>query len=478
MIRSSLPAMRILASFLLLSAALHAEVTLPAMFADGAVLQRERPVPVWGTAAPGEAVTVSFRGQTASTQADRLGRWSVALQPAAAGGPYELTVNNITLKNVLVGEVWIASGQSNMVWRVAQSRDAEKEIAASTDAELRFFKVANVVSPAPLDDVKGAWKEANPANTGDFCGTGYFFARHLREKLKVPVGVIQTSWGGTPAESWVSGTALAADPALISVYADWARTLEAYPVGLLEKRQNLIGPNHPHMPAGLYNAMIAPLIPYAMRGVIWYQGENNANRARAGVYRRLFPALIQDWRRRWGQGDFPFLFVQLANYAKVPATAQWPELREAQAMTLSLANTGMAVIIDIGESQSIHPRNKQDVGLRLGLAARAIAYGEKLVYSGPAYRRFMREGSALRVWFDHVGGGLVAKDGALKGFEVCQANGKCAAAEARIDGATVVAASAEIPEPANVRYAWGNDPPCNLYNAEGLPAGPFRSNPD
>lgn len=470
--------MRLVATFLAFAAALCAEVTLPSLFTDGAVFQRDRPVPVWGKAAPGENITVSFRGRTIAAQADNVGRWSVTLPPGAAGGPFELTVNSVSLKNVLVGEVWIASGQSNMVWPVSRSRDAEKEIAASADAELRFFKVANVVSQAPLDDVKGAWKEANPSNTGDFCGVAYFFARHLRSQLKVPVAVIQTSWGGTPAESWVSGTALASDPALLSVFADWARNMEAYPGAVLEKRANPIGPNHQHMPAGLYNAMVAPLIPYAMRGVIWYQGENNAGRARATVYRRLFPALIQDWRRRWGQGEFPFLFVQLANYAKVPATAQWPELREAQAMALSLANTGMAVAIDIGESQDIHPKNKQDAGLRLALAARAVAYGEKLVYSGPVFRQAVREGAALRLYFDHAGAGLTTRDGALKGFELCTAAGQCAPAEARIEGTTIVALSSEVPVPASVRYGWANDPGCNLYNAEGLPASPFRSNPD
>jgi sialate O-acetylesterase len=449
------------------------------MFSDGAVLQRDKAVPVWGMAAPGEAVQVSFRGETAATQADKLGRWSVMLKPGTAGGPFELKVNATILRNVLVGEVWIASGQSNMVWQVSRSLNAEKEIASSADAELRFFKVANVVSPTPLDDVKGTWKEASPANTGDFCGAGYFFARHLREKLKVPVGVIQTSWGGTPAESWASALAMGSDPALISVFGDWARAMEAYPAGVLEKRQNLVGPMHQNLPGGLYNAMIAPLIPYAMRGVIWYQGENNGGRlSRALLYRKLFPALIQDWRRRWGQGDFPFLFVQLANYAKLTATTAWPELREAQTMTLGLANTGMAVTIDIGEAQDIHPKNKQDVGLRLALAARAVAYGEKLVYSGPLFRQAAREGAAMRVWFDHTGGGLVAKGGALTGFEVCQANNRCAAAEARIDGPTVVVSSGEIAEPASVRYAWANDPVCNLYNAEGLPAAPFRSNPD
>ncbi len=448
------------------------------MFTDGAVIQRDRPVPVWGRAAAGEQVSVTFRGVTVAAQANQAGQWAVSLPPGSAGGPFELTVNGATVKNILVGEVWIASGQSNMVWQVSRSLNAEKEIAASSDAELRFFKVANVVSQVPLDDAKGAWKEANPANTGDFCGAAYFFARHLRAQLKVPVGVIQTSWGGTPAESWVSGRALTADPALLSVYADWARMMEAYPQVAPDKRQAAIGPNHAHMPAGLYNAMIAPLIPYAMRGVIWYQGETNAVRSRSAVYRRLFPALIEDWRKRWGQGDFPFLFVQLANFAKLPASAQWPELREAQAMALSMVTTGMAVTIDIGESQDIHPKNKQDVGLRLALAARAIAYGEKLEYSGPLFRQAVREGASMRVFFDHAGGGLLAKDGPLKGFEVCAADGKCAEAEARIDAGSVVVSAAAMPAPTSVRYAWANDPVCNLYNQEGLPASPFRSNPD
>jgi sialate O-acetylesterase len=229
------------------------------------------------------------------------------------------------------------------------------------------------------------------------------------------------------------------------------------------------------MPGGLYNAMIAPLTPYAIRGAIWYQGENNAGKKRAYVYRRLFPAMIQDWRRAWAIGDFPFLFVQLANFGKNAPDSQWPELREAQAMTLQLANTGMAVTIDIGNPNDIHPTNKQDVGLRLGLAARAVAYGEKIPYSGPVFRRAVREGASLRLWFDHAEAGLSAKGGELRGFEIAGRDGKFTAAQARIDGSSVVVSSPDLREPVSARYAWAESPECNLYNSAGLPASPFRT---
>ncbi len=472
-----------------------ADVTLPAFFSEGMVLQRQRPCPIWGHATPGETVTATFRGQTVSTQADELGRWRLSLAPTSAGAPYQLRVaganNAITIENVAVGDVWVASGQSNMGWTLANSNDAEKEIAASTFPNIRFFKVANAVSEIPLDDVTGEWKPSMPETSGPFSGVAYFFARHLHQKTRVPIGILQTAWGGTPAESWISARSLAADPALLQVYADWANVLERYPesaamheiamkefaAGKRPARPNPPpGPNHQHMPSGLYNAMIAPLVPYAIRGAIWYQGENNASRARAELYRSLFPAMINDWRKAWKQGDFPFLFVQLANYAEVPATAEWPELRDAQRETLALANTGMAVTIDVGNSDNIHPKNKQDVGLRLALAARAIADGESIVYSGPLFRQALGEGRAMRVYFDHVGGGLTAKGGSLKGFEVAGADGHFEAAQATIDGETVVVSAPGVARPMRVRYAWANDPPASLFNTEGLPASPFQSN--
>jgi sialate O-acetylesterase len=306
--------------------------------------------------------------------------------------------------------------------------------------------------------------------------------------MNQPVGLIQSAWGGTPAESWISLPALAADPALISVYADWAAAIEAYPLAKARYDQALAkweqtkqgarpqppqGPGHQWEPASLYNAMIHPLVNYAVRGMLWYQGESNSGKRRGYVYRRLFPAMIQDWRARWGQGDFPFLWVQLANFEN---NGEWAEIREAQTMTLHLANTGQAVTTDIGEAKDIHPKNKQDVGLRLALAARAIAYGEKLVYSGPLYRQAVNEGGAIRVYFDHVGGGLAARGGGvLTGFLVAGADKKFVPAEAKVVGTTVVVTSNDVARPMYVRYAWGGNPDCNLVNAEGLPASPFRS---
>ncbi|MBI1895450.1 MAG: sialate O-acetylesterase, partial [Acidobacteria bacterium] len=451
---------------------------------------------------PGEQVTVRFRGQSASTQADTIGRWSVSLQPLAAGGPDDLTVqgtNTITLHDVLVGDVWLASGQSNMEFTVGRSNNAQQEIAAANYPRMRLFRVAHKVSDYPLDDVTGSWATANADSVPQFSAVGYFFARQLHQHLKVPVAVIESNWGGTPAESWTSLPALTSDPALLPHLHEWAMSLSRYPEAnaryetALKKWESQAaaakaqgsavprrpgapqGPGHHWTPSGLYNGMIAPLTPMAIRGVIWYQGESNAGRARAFLYERLFGAMIQDWRRAWAQGDFPFLFVQLANYGRTGPDSHWPELREAQLKTLALRNTGMAVTIDIGNPDDIHPTNKQDVGKRLALAARAVAYGEKLVHSGPLFRTAAPEGGALRVWFDHIGGGLTAKGGELKSFEIAGADRKFVPAAARIEGQTVVVSSPQVAAPVHVRYAWTDTPEANLYNREGLAASPFRS---
>ncbi len=479
---------------LALAANAAADVRLSSIFAEGMVLQRERPCRIWGKANPGEAVTVAFRGEELKTTADALGRWEVFLKPGSAGGPFELTVqgtNTIRIPGVLVGEVWVASGQSNMEWMVKNSRDAEKEIAAANYPQIHFFKVEHVVADAPREDVKAAWHVVSPQTIGDLSAVGYFFARDLHQQLRVPIAILQAPWGGTPAESWVSPSGLAADPALLPVYSYWARILENYPAALTRQEQSVAkweadgrkgarpgiptGPGHPHQPSTLWNAMIAPLVPYAIAGVIWYQGESNGSKERAPVYHRLFSTLITDWRRAWGQGDFPFLFVQLANFGRVGGVSGWPELREAQLQTLRLANTGMAVTIDIGETADIHPKNKQDVGLRLALAARTLAYGQRLVYSGPIFRQQVTEGSSLRLFFDHVGGGLVARGGNLQGFEIAGADGRFVAAQARIDGGTVVLSSAEVAHPVQARYGWADDPVTTLTNKEGLPASPFRT---
>ncbi len=492
---------RVLALAFFAAICARADVTLPALLADHMVIQRGLPVHVWGKATDGEAVSVTFHGTTRATTADAIGLWSVYLPPVEAGGPFELTVkggNTITLRDVLVGDVWVGSGQSNMEFAVNEAVNAKSEIAQADHPRIRLFHVKNKVAHYPLDDVDAkSWAPCTPESVSDFSAVAYFFGRHLQEKLGVPVGLIETSWGGTPAEAWTSLHGLSADASLMPVFAEWSRMSDDTVTHQRGREKELNQwrqavdraktegktppgfPWEPNIenswtPAGLYNAMIAPLTHYPIRGAIWYQGESNATRERASLYAHLFGTMIQDWRRAWGQGDFPFLFVQLANFKTGP-DAKWPELRDAQRQTLALANTGMAVTVDIGNATDIHPKNKQDVGLRLALAARAITYGEKIEYSGPLFRQATPEGNSLRVWFDHTGTGLAAKGGALKGFELAGADRKFVPAEAVIDGTTVMVSSASIGAPAYVRYGWADDPDCNLYNAEGLPASPFRS---
>ena len=485
----------------LFTPAAWAAVGLPALFGDHMVVQRDAPVHVWGTAEPSEAVQVEFRGQSASTAAAEDGRWEVYLDPGSAGGPFELAVegsNRVEFEDVHVGEVWVGSGQSNMVWPLERSRDAAQEIAAAKHSGIRYFKVTLNTSDTRLEDVEGQWQVVSPETAGGFSGVGYFFARHLHQQLGVPMGIIQSAWGGTPAESWTSARTLAEEPALANMSAEFAaeaiadEAVYAERLANWEKRsaaakaEGKEAPRRPpppralrpqNKPSALFNAMIAPLLPYAIRGTIWYQGENNASRGQGYLYRRLFRAMIEDWRREWGIGAFPFLFVQLANYGRVPEESTWPELREAQAMALGLANTGMAVTIDVGNPTDIHPRNKQDVGLRLALAARAIAYGEHdLEYSGPLFRQATREASGLRLWFDHVGGGLQAHGGPLEGFQVAGRDGKFVSAQASISGNTVLVSSAAVKHPARARYAWAADAKGNLFNDAGLPASPFQTN--
>ncbi|MBZ5594135.1 MAG: sialate O-acetylesterase [Acidobacteriia bacterium] len=494
-----IPRLCTLAIFAVLGA--RADVTLPAVLADHMMIQRGFPVHVWGKAAEGESVSVTFRGNTRSTTADSIGLWSVYLPPGEAGGPFELNIkgnNRITLKDVLVGDVWVASGQSNMEFQVKEGINAQAEIAGADHPRIRLFHVKNKAGHYPFADIAAEpWTSCTPESVSGFSAVAYFFGRHLHEKLGVPIGLIETSWGGTPAEAWTSLRALSADASLMPVFASWAKMNDDAVTHQLQREKELNAwrraadraktegkepPDFPWepnmenswMPSGLYNAMIAPLTRLPIKGAIWYQGESNASSERASLYAHLFETMIQDWRHSWGQGDFPFLFVQLANF-KTDPDARWPELRDAQRQTLALANTGMAVTIDIGNRDDIHPKNKQDVGLRLALAARAIAYGEKIEYSGPLFRQATPEGHAMRIWFDHTDAGLTAKGGALTGFEIAGADHKFVPARATIDGATVVVSSAEIAAPASVRYAWSADPHGNLYNADGLPASPFRS---
>ncbi len=467
-----------------------AEVSLPSIFSDHMVMQRDRPVHVWGMAAPQERVTVEFRGKSNSTTADELGQWSIYMAPGGAGGPFKLAVkstNALTLNDVMVGDVWFASGQSNMEFSMSDLANAAEQIAEASHPNIRYLRAQHQSSAYPLRNAAvDAWTTLDPQSARSFSAVAYYFAREIEAQQHVPIGIIESAWGGTVAEAWTSTRALA-DPSLSSVFTAWANMQEREETELLLAKRDLElkaagkpTPKrewHPELqswaPSGLYNAMVAPFTPFAIRGVIWYQGESNSRPDRNQLYRLLFPALIRDWRARWQQGDFPFLFVQIANFASGPGE-DWAVVRDAQRETLSLTNTGMAVTIDIGDAEDVHPKNKKDVGHRLALAARAVSYGENIEYSGPLMRSVIEDERGLRIWFDHAASGLVAKRGALKGFEVAGEDGKYVPAQASTDGTTIVVSSASVAQPRSVRYAWSNNPEANLYNAEGLPASPFR----
>jgi len=622
-----------------------AEVRLPKVFASHMVLQRRKPVPVWGWAEAGEKVTVTFSTQTKTVQTAPDGRWQVKLDPMEAGGPYQLTVrgntNALTLDDVLLGEVWICSGQSNMEWRLAQVTNAPAEIASANYPRIRLFLVKKESSLTPKTDLDGTWSVCSPETAPNFTAVGYFFGRELTKELNVPIGLVNTSWGGTHSETWTSRNAMLRDPELsqvvasipsdreallrsgqertmrlvkekssgvfpslaeertwaraefddhawnkIGVSSDWewrglptfdgvvwlrcevqlpenarhqrlslhlgavddgdstyvngqlvgattgrtiARTY-TLPDGLLKPGRNVIAVrvqddggsggllstgltlsgDHLDVPlpsewkyriakafpssyeAGpnsygtlLFNAMINPLIPLAMRGVIWYQGESNAGRAQQ--YRRTFPLLIEDWRQHWGQAeggknDFPFLFVQLANFNSAGGTSQrgstWAELREAQTGALALPNTGMAVTADIGERNDIHPKNKQDVGKRLAAEALRIAYGQQRISAGPLFEGMKTEGNRAIISFKNTGSGLKAKENPslLKGFEVAGSDQQFHVAKAEIRGNQVVVSAGAVAAPVAVRYGWADDNgEVNLYNREGYPACPFRT---
>ena len=509
-----------LAFALPLAPAMRAEVHLASLFSDGAVLQRGIDVPIWGTADAGETITASLDGKQAKATADNSGRWMLKLPALTAGGPFDLTVagkNTVVVHDVAVGEVWVASGQSNMEFPLntfapndpVYGPKARAEIAAANDPLLRMFTVTKKMSPDSIIDntpgPEGAWKAATPLEAGKFSAVAYYYARELRHKLNVPVGIIHTSWGGTPAEAWTSRSVLENDAKLKPLFAAWDKKMADFPAAqkkyeeqtLPEWKKNVQkakaegkpeptkprspdGPNSPHQPCTLFNAMLNPLIPYGIKGAIWYQGESNSGDA--PTYKTLFPAMIKDWRSRWNEGDFPFLFVQLANFQAVqkqPAEGGWAFLREAQLMTLSLPNTGMAVTIDLADPEKpddVHPHNKREVGRRLSLIALAKVYDQKVTsYSGPIYSGFKITGNKVRLSFNHADGGLVAKGDSLKGFAIAGKDGKFVWANAKIEGDEVVVSNQQVAEPAAVRYDWAMNPIGNLYNKEGLPASSFRT---
>jgi sialate O-acetylesterase len=452
----------------------YADVRLPALVSNNMVLQRNKPLHIWGWADKGEKVSISFLNGTYKATAAANGKWEATLPARPAGGPYTMTIkgnNTITLDNILIGEVWIASGQSNMEMPLhgwGSVLNFEQEIKAANYPEIRLFQINHTTSTALQDDVvswKGGWLNCTPENISQFSAVGYFFAREIYTHEHIPVGVIHTSWGGTVAEAWTSGESLKTMPA----FADTVKAYESLPAPL--------APGNPNKPTLLYNAMIHPLLPYPIRGVIWYQGESNADRAYQ--YRQLFPLMIKDWRKHWKTGEFPFYFVQLANFKdkkETPAPSDWAELREAQLRTLSLANTGMASAIDIGDTKDIHPKNKQEVGRRLSLIARAQVYGEKILYSGPVYLSKQVAGNKITISFKYTDDGLQTKQGAaLKGFAIAGADKEFHWAEAKISGNHVIVWSDEVKSPVAVRYGWADNPDGNLYNGAGLPASPFRT---
>jgi len=469
------------------------------------VLQSGRTVPVWGIADPGEAVTVTFNNQKQTATAGANGKWMVKLDSLASGGPFEMTIagkNSITIQDVLVGEVWIGSGQSNMQFPVGVSTtvkayngvtNLEQEVAAADYPQLRMYKVKTALSIDPQDDTDGAWQVCTPQTVTDFSAIGYFFARDLQNALKVPVGVINSSFGASTAEAWVSKPAMDAAPELAGITKNFQTAVEAYRSRAATSApaateattrigRGARGPRNPltdqHNPTLLWNAMLHPLQPYAIRGVIWYQGESVIG-GNAGdlLYPTVMKTLVDSWREEWGEGDFPFYVCQLAGQ---DAASNNPTIRESQAAILALPNTGMAVTIDIGEKKNVHPKDKQDVGDRLSRIALAQAYGKQIEYSGPVYDSVSVEGNTIRLKFTHLGGGLIAKGGGdLKTFTIAGADGKFVPAAAKIDGDTVVVSSPDVAAPANVRYAWMNwAEGCNLFNAAGLPAAPFRTDPD
>ena len=475
----------------------RAEVKPHPLFTDGAVLQRGVSLPVWGTAKAGEKVTVELCGKTATATAAADGKWMAKLGKCSAGGPFKMVIrgeNTITLTNVCVGEVWVCSGQSNMEWPLVKAENGAQAIPNAADPQLRLFHVPKNTADTPQTDVKAVWQVCDPKSVESFSAVGYFFARDLRKALNVPVGMIESDWGGTYAETWTDHATLEKVlPEALTRQADAVKGFDAVKAKAryeqeLAKHKEAVAkakaahqpvPRAPRMqadpatganrPSVLFNGMIAPLLPYPICGAIWYQGESNNGRQKE--YQTLFPAMIGNWRKVWGCGDFPFFFVQIA-----PHEGMTPELREAQLIAWQKTpNTAMAVITDHGTPKNIHPPAKEPVGSRLALAARALAYGEKIEYSGPVYKKMKVSGDKAVLSFDHLGGGLVAKDGALKGFTIAGADKKFVAATATIEGDTVVVTSAEVKSPVAVRFGWANVPEVNLFNKADLPATPFRT---
>jgi sialate O-acetylesterase len=478
----------ILIALLTLAGNAVADVQLPGIISDHMLLQRDMPVRIFGKAEPGEAVSVAFRGQTARTAADAVGRWEVWLDPLTPGPAADMIVqatNTITVSDVLVGDVWVGSGQSNMQWAVRQSDNADAEIAGAACPRIRLFYVPRKTSAVPVEDVEARWVVCSPESIREFSAVLYYFGRELHRETKVPMGLIHSSWGGTPIASWISGPSLVANSRLEPFLSFWENLVRQYPHNWTRHELALkkweaggsqgprpappLGPGHHHQPTTLYNAMIAPLVKYTIKGALWYQGETEAGRAQGDIYGDALMTLVQDWRRAFGQGDFPFYWVQLANYGNAVKNGHWMRVQEGQVKATALRHTGVVVINDIGNPTNIHPTNKQDVGRRLAMLA--LDRG-----ASPLYRQFTRDGNALRIWFDHAGTTLKTRgSGPVAGFQIAGPDGKYVPATATIERATVRVSSPEVPDPHSVRYAWDYNPEANLVNSAGLPVSIFRT---
>ncbi|HEV7330974.1 MAG TPA: sialate O-acetylesterase [Flavisolibacter sp.] len=495
--------MKRIASILLLgffSSASFAQIKLPAIISDGMVLQQNSKVALWGWAVPGEKVTItsSWNRQTVSVTADASGGWQATMPTAKAGGPYKLTFrasNTIDVENVLLGEVWLASGQSNMEFFVGKTTNRsytgvhnyDEVIKDADHPSIRQIDVPNKVADDPQTDFKGVWKMASAKTIDTFSAVAYFFAREINKATGFPVGIINATWGGTPAESWTKKEVLQSDDDLNAILVRYQQAVDAFPsenekykAAFAKWREDSsqrkgaapaapMGPTHNKSPYKLYNGMIVPVQPYTVKGVIWYQGESNADRAYQ--YRKLFPSMIANWRSDWKVEKLPFYFVQIS-----PHRSQNPEIRDAQFYAYrNVPYTGMAVTTDNGDSLDIHPRNKELVGKRLSLWALRNEYGKnKIVVSGPLYKSMKVEGTRIRVSFD-FDKGLLAKEGELREFTIAGEDQVFHPAQAKIEGATVVVWNDAVKAPAAVRFAWRNIPKPNLYNGAGLPASPFRT---
>ncbi len=500
------------------SATAAADVKLPAIFGDHMVLQQGQKDRVWGSAEPGEEITVTIENQSHKTKAGPNGKWSVSMDPLPVGGPHTLTVkgkNTVKFEDVLVGEVWICSGQSNMQWSVNASYDPDLEKLSANFPKIRLISVPQVGTQEPQDTFNGMWQLCTPETVGGFSAVGYFFGRQLHETLNVPIGLINDAWGGSACEAWVRRDLLAAEEKYKPLLDRWEQIEKNYPQAKADYEKKLAAwkeaadkakaegkpaPQQPGNPDGqmrgnarpgnIYNGVLKPTIGYGIRGAIWYQGESNASRAYQ--YRDLFPLMIKSWRDEWAIGDFSFYWVQLADFKAEkpePAESDWAELREAQTLTMTrLPNTGEAVIIDIGEGRDIHPRNKQDVAKRLARWALARDYGvlvggKPINHRSPQFKSMEKQGYKMVLTFDHVGSGLYSFDVQQpRGFAIAGADKKFVWAQANIlptkpgESASKVEVWADsISDPVSVRYAWADNPVCNLYSRDGLPVTPFRT---